>query len=512
MAAYRIFATAVGFLVMALATGAACARGPDETALRAEVEEKLNASFKSGLFEVAGLKRLGSAPLPASDTGAARYVVYFNLSLALRENYNFSDWEGLSASSLAHVLGASEKGITGIGEGALQPGDIVRVYGSSTYEVAGDQWQPVLVTSAPAAGASAEPGNAAPPSQSQQFLNQLASMIEVPPPGVTPQHERIIAEELAHAVGNIARRRERERHTFVVASGPAGSEAASLANAIVAAVVNRRAGISVQALETGGSVENLRRLSAGEADYAIVESNVALMALEGSGPFAGRAAPKLAAVGSLFPLSMHVVVLADSPIRQIADLKRRRVNVGGPDSANRFDALAILRAHGIAVTDLAEATELGTAQAARMLQDRRLDAIFVGGGAPMRDLQRLAAEQPIRFLSVDDAALARVLDENARIDAADPARQHLSRPGDCRHQRGRGRATGGDDRRARGRSRGAHAAPLREHRLRRHGERGGRENLEADGAARRADSASSRRSAVPRAGRAAVITRRPVVH
>ena len=264
--------------------------------------------------------------------------------------------------------------------------------------------------------APAEPGNAAPASQSQQFLNQLASMVEVPPPGVPPQDEHIIAEELAHAVSNITRRREREQHTFVVASGPAGSEAGALANAIVAAIVDRRAGIRIHALETGGSVENLRRLSAGEADYAIVESNVALMAVEGSGPFAGgRATPKLAAVGSLFPVSMHVVVPAASPIRQIADLKGRRVNVGGPESGNRFDALAILRSHGIALTDLAEATELGVADASRMLQDGRLDAIFAGGGAPMRDLQRLATEHRVRFLSLEDAALARLLDENAGL-------------------------------------------------------------------------------------------------
>jgi TRAP transporter TAXI family solute receptor len=340
--------------------------------------------------------------------------VYFNLSLGLRESYNFSDWEGLTASSLAQVLGATEKGIAGIGKSAMKAGDILHVYASANYEAAGNGWQPVQVTSA-ATVAPTEPGNAAPASQSQQFLNQLASMIEVPPPGVAPQHERIIAEELAHAVSNITRRRERERHTFVVASGPAGGEAWALANAIVAAIVDRRTGISIHALETGGSIENLRRLSAGEADYAIVESNVALMAVAGAGPFAGRSTPKLAALGSLFPVSMHVVVPAASPIRRIADLRGRRVNIGNPDSGTHFDTLAILRSYGMALTDFAEATEFGVADASRMLIEGRLDAIFAGGGAPMRDLQRLATEHPVRFLPLEDAALARLLDENVGL-------------------------------------------------------------------------------------------------
>lgn len=416
MTRHSVLRSVAGFLVLTLATGAACTRGPDEVALRAEIEEKLNTSFKAGLFEVVGLKRLGSAPLPASDTGAARRVVYFNLSLELLDAYNFGDWEGLSVSSLAHVVGATEQGITGIGGETLQPGDILRVYGSSTYEAAGDRWQPVSIASGGAPAAAAEPGNAAPPSQSQLFLNQIASMIELPPPGVPTQEERIIAEELEQAVTNITRRRQRAEHTYVVASGPEGSEFASLAETIVSSVRERRADIDIHAVETGGSVDNVRRLRMGGADYAFVESNVALMAVEGSGPFAGAgAAPTLAAVGSLYPVSMHVVVLADSPIRQIADLRGRRVNVGGPDTGTRFDTLAILRSHGLALTDLAEATEVGVAEAARMLQDGRLDAIFAGGGAPMRDLQRLATEHRIRFLPLEDAALGRLVDENAGL-------------------------------------------------------------------------------------------------
>ncbi len=416
MTRHSALARAVGFLAVALAAGAACTRGPDEAALRAEIEEKLNTNFKGGLFEVVGLKRLGSAPLPASDTGAARRVVYFNVSLGLLDTYNFSDWEGLSASSLAHVVGATEKGITGIGGEALKPGDIVRAYGSSTYEAAGDQWLPVSIASGPATAAAAEPGNAAPPSQSQRFLNQLASMIDLPPPGVPVQEERIIAEELEQAVKDITRRRQRAEHKYVVASGPAGSEFGTLANAIVTAVSERRAGIDIQAVESGGSIDNVRRLRSGEADYAFVESNVALMAVEGSGPFAGAgAAPTLAAVGSLFPVSMHVVVMADSPIRRIADLKGRRVNVGGPDTGTRFDTMAILRAHDLAATDLAEATELSVAEAIRMLQNGRLDAIFAGGGAPMRDLQQLATVHRVRFVPLEEAALARLVDENAGL-------------------------------------------------------------------------------------------------
>ena len=49
---------------------AACSRGPDEAALRADVQGRLDQSFKPGLLELAALKRQGSSPL-----GAERVLV-----------------------------------------------------------------------------------------------------------------------------------------------------------------------------------------------------------------------------------------------------------------------------------------------------------------------------------------------------------------------------------------------------------------------------------------------------
>ncbi len=60
---------AVAALAAVGAAAAGCSRGPDPGALRTEVQRKLDQGFKPGLFEVAGLKRQGSAPLPASRGG-----------------------------------------------------------------------------------------------------------------------------------------------------------------------------------------------------------------------------------------------------------------------------------------------------------------------------------------------------------------------------------------------------------------------------------------------------------
>ena len=405
-----------GFLLaVTLLSVPACTRGPDAAALEQEVEEKLNGSFKAGLFEVASLKRQGSATLPASEQGASRAVVYYNLSLRLLEGYDFNGWEALSPATLANVLGATEKGVLGVKSGQM-PGDIIRVYGSSTYERSGDAWMPVAFSPGASNTPPVDPGNAAPPTQSRLFLDKLAAMVDIPPPGVPSTDDRIIAEELEEAVAEITRRREREEHDFVVASGEAGGEYARVAEAIVTAVRGRRASIQIRGFETAGSVENVQRLSRGEADYALVQSNVAAMAVQGSGPFApGGGTTTLAALGSLFPEPVHVLVSAKSPIRRVADLKGKRVNIGRPNSGSRIDAISVLQANQIALTDLAEVSERDLDDAARLLRAGRLDALITTGGTPIRGLQRLASQYDVRLLPLEDGVIGRLVDESPGI-------------------------------------------------------------------------------------------------
>ena len=225
-----------------LVSASACPRGPDAEALEREVRQKLNDNFKSGLFEVASLKRQGSAQLPASEQGASR---------ARRV---LQPHAGAARGVRLQRLGSVESGDAGerawrVREGrrrgrvpATHPGDTIRVYASSTYERSGDAWTPVAFTPAAIANApSSDPGNAAPASQSRQFLDQLAAMVDIHAPRGPDDEDRIIAEELEHAVTEITRRRERDQHEFIVASGPRRRRVARVAEAIVTAVRGRRA-------------------------------------------------------------------------------------------------------------------------------------------------------------------------------------------------------------------------------------------------------------------------------
>ena len=404
----------IGFLALVAVTVAAvgCSRGPDATALQAEVQGKLDQRFKPGLFGLVGFRRQGSAPLPASDAGAKRLAVYFNATLKMNQGYDFGDWEGLSPATLAHVLGATDKGIYGLKAGANQPGEVIKAYGSSIYEWSGDRWQSVEATTVGVAK-PVEPGNAAPASQSKQLIDRLAAMVEIPPPGVPPADEAMIREELDRALRAITARRERRKHVYTVASGPEAGEYYPIAEALVTRVTKLDQTLKIRNTETAGSVENVRLIGAKQADYALVQSNVAALAAAGEGPFAqGGAVTALRALGSLFPEPVHIVVSAASGIKTVADLRGKRVALGPPDSGTRADALAVLAVHGLTVKDLAEARDDGLEAAAGRLRAGRLDAFFATVGAPTRELQRLATRHPIRLLSLDVAAVERFVTEH----------------------------------------------------------------------------------------------------
>jgi TRAP transporter TAXI family solute receptor len=396
---------------------AGCSRGPDEAALKAQVQAAIDKSFKPGLLELAALKRQGSSPL-----GAERVLVYFNATLRLREGYDFKDWEGLSPASLAQALGANERGVFGVKAKENQPGDLLRVYGSASYERSGKTWVAAAPVTSASARAPAEPGNAAPSTSSRRYLDQLAAQVDVGPPGIDAEADKIISEEIDRALRAINRRRARTQELLTFAAGPADGEYARVVDAILGTIAKRGRKVHVISVETQGSIENALLVGRGQADFAVMQSDVAWLAATGAGPFAVDGPLKrIAALGSLYPEPVHLVVPAASPIHSVEDLRGKRVDLGLPQSGTRINALSVLQAHGVDAKDLGEARGEGAQAAMQQLRAKRLDAFFLTIGAPARELQKLAAAHPVRLVPFSAAAIARLVAEPGFVRLTLPA-------------------------------------------------------------------------------------------
>ena len=118
-------------------------------------------------------------------------IVYFNATLKLAQDYSVRRLGSARAvERRAYALGATDKGVFGL-QAQNRAGDIVRAYGSAIYEETTDGW--VAVAAAPRPTAAAPPDIAGTrPIAAIQAADRSSwpSMVNLPPPGVTPQTGR----------------------------------------------------------------------------------------------------------------------------------------------------------------------------------------------------------------------------------------------------------------------------------------------------------------------------------
>src|SRR6516162_8045434 len=83
------------------------------------------------------------------------------------------------------------------------------------------------------------------------------------------------------------------------------------------------------AVSSDGSVANIQRVESGDSAFGLSQTDVALAAFRGEGPFAAAGpAPKLRVVIALYPEAFTVVARADTGIRDFEDLRDKRVGIG----------------------------------------------------------------------------------------------------------------------------------------------------------------------------------------
>jgi TRAP transporter TAXI family solute receptor len=393
-------------LLLALAV-AGCARGPDATDVRDALQKQLDDALGGRVLSIDVLKRAGGAP---GGDGAAR-LVYYNASLKLARDYDFSKWDGHSVTSLANLLGAGPKGVFGIAPDGNKAGDVLGVYGTAAFTESGGRF--TLVPVAPAAAAKVPvPAAAAAstiqprareapaPTAAQAAHARLAELFSARTPRALPDSERetILREEFDQAYARARARLDKAAQVSVLARGPGGGAYAELAQALEARAL--RAAVPFETVATEGSLGNIRLLNDRTAQFALVQNDVARSAHAGRGRFSGAPQPELRAVASLFPETIHLVARADSGITGVAELRGKRVDLGMPASGTRTNAVALLAVSGVAEGDLASVGGSSLPDAVEALAAGRIDAFFATIHAPAREIGRLATRTKVAFVPI----------------------------------------------------------------------------------------------------------------
>ena len=193
-----------------------------------------------------------------------------------------------------------------------------------------------------------------------------------------------------------------EKKNYILATGGTSGTYYPFGGAIANIWNTKIENMNVTAQATGASAENLRLISNGDAEYAIVQNDVMDYANNGSDMFEGKKIENLASVGTLYPEVVQIAASKNSGIKTVADLRGKSVSVGDAGSGVEFNAKQILEGYGITMKDI-QKNNLSFKESAEGIQNGTLDACFITAGVPNSALQELAFTAGLILIPVDGA-------------------------------------------------------------------------------------------------------------
>ncbi len=152
------------------------------------------------------------------------------------------------------------------------------------------------------------------------------------------------------------------------------------------------------AAASGGSVENMRRMSNGEYHTIWVHQNNMYDAWNGVGLFEGQKPFKdMRALEYLTDQNLCAATLAKSPIKHYMDLAGKKVNIGPAGSGGVPIAKAMFKALGL--TDKVKIVNISFEAGAQALKDGQIDAnINPGGPYTTPSIAEISRSVAIRFI------------------------------------------------------------------------------------------------------------------
>ncbi|QDG79752.1 TAXI family TRAP transporter solute-binding subunit [Labrenzia sp. PHM005] len=173
-------------------------------------------------------------------------------------------------------------------------------------------------------------------------------------------------------------------------------------------------GIRCSVESTGGSVYNINTIREGELEFGVAQSDWQYHAYKGTSKFEDKGAfEDLRAVFSVHPEPFTVVARADSGVKNFADLKGKRVNIGNPGSGQRGTMEVLMEGMGWTTDDFELATELKAAEQSAALCDNQIDAMVYTVGHPSGSIQEATTACDSVLVTVDGAAVDKLVADNS---------------------------------------------------------------------------------------------------
>ncbi|WP_436898984.1 TAXI family TRAP transporter solute-binding subunit [Acinetobacter gyllenbergii] len=190
------------------------------------------------------------------------------------------------------------------------------------------------------------------------------------------------------------------------ASGPYNVIATNLAE-----IYHKTYRVNSKTQTTGASVENLNLLKQNKVEMAFVMSDSLTEAIQGQGNFKEKIT-NVQQIAALYPNYVQIVTSKKSGIKNIEDLKGKRIAVGAQNSGVEVNARTLLNGIGITYKDI-KVDYLGYAEAADALKGGKLDAAFLTSGIPNSSLMELQRGYDLQLVSINPEKIREIAKNQA---------------------------------------------------------------------------------------------------
>lgn len=198
---------------------------------------------------------------------------------------------------------------------------------------------------------------------------------------------------------------ETEAVRIVMGTATPGGGFPLFGDALIRTVQKTDPSLTIEARNTKGSTENIPLLEADKLDIALVQGEAAYEALQG----VGRAPANLRILAAMYSTPGMFVVRADSPYRNIADLRGKPVAFGARGSGLVILARYVLDGLGLDIDKDFQAVYLDRAgDGPAMVADGRVAALWGGGSSWPGFTAVTTAPAGGRFIVPDESEIARI--------------------------------------------------------------------------------------------------------
>jgi TRAP transporter TAXI family solute receptor len=206
-------------------------------------------------------------------------------------------------------------------------------------------------------------------------------------------------------------------------TGPKGEYYAQVGRALTIAAGHK--GLRIACRTSNGSVDNIRALESGKADFALVQSDAAHLAWFAEEPFENEKPSSIKLIAPLFAEKLQILVRPHLYVTSPAGLQRpKSVWMGATNSGSHLSALMVLQASG---KTLEQAKNLEFVESAmtfeaaqKRLRSGQLDAIFRTSVAPTREIVGTLANKrlEIRLLGLDEQSMDLLVNNGMYIETS----------------------------------------------------------------------------------------------